>query len=152
MGWFKRIKRAAVAVATGGFSETIKPMREGLKEVTGVNAMEDANDLAQKQYDEQKAAAAAEEKAATEAASASLTSQGSEDTSSKGALLLIVGLIAKATSNTPDATPCSCCGGGARLPAANSISTRLSVTFSTSCAHPLSTSCMTNCMSRRGGV
>ena len=57
MGWFKRIKRAAVAVATGGFSETIKPMREGLKEVTGVNAMEDANDLAQKQYDEQKAMA-----------------------------------------------------------------------------------------------
>lgn len=72
MGWFKRIKRAATAVATGGFSETIKPMREGLKEVMGVNAMEDANDLAQKQYDEQKAAAAAEEKAATEAAYASI--------------------------------------------------------------------------------
>ena len=47
-------------------------MREGLKDITGVNAMEDANDLAQKQYDEQKAAAAAEEKAATEAAYASI--------------------------------------------------------------------------------
>ena len=72
MGWFKRLKRAAVAVATGGFSETIKPMREGLKEVTGANDLEEANDQARQQYEEQKAAAAAEEKAATEAAYASI--------------------------------------------------------------------------------
>lgn len=72
MGWLKRLKRAATAVATGGFSETVKPIREGIKDMTGANAMEDANDLARQQYEEQKAAAAAEEKAATEAAYASI--------------------------------------------------------------------------------
>ena len=50
----------------------IDPAREGIKELTGVNAMEDANDLARQQYEEQKAAAASEEKAATEAAYASI--------------------------------------------------------------------------------
>ena len=48
------------------------PTREGLKEVTGANDLEEANDLARQQYEEQKAAAAAEEKAATEAAYASI--------------------------------------------------------------------------------
>ena len=48
------------------------PTREGLKEVTGVNAMEDANKEAQRRYEEEKAAAAAEEKAATDAAYASI--------------------------------------------------------------------------------
>ena len=48
------------------------PAREGLKEVTGANDLEEANELARQQYDEQKAAAAAEEKAATEAAYASI--------------------------------------------------------------------------------
>ena len=48
------------------------PAREGLKEITGVNAMEDANKEAQRRYEEEKAAAAAEEKAATEAAYASI--------------------------------------------------------------------------------
>lgn len=41
---------------------------EPIEDLTGVTAMEDANDLAKKQYEEQKAAALAEEKAATEEA------------------------------------------------------------------------------------
>ena len=78
MAWYKpkdilkKNKRAITAVATGGLSEAVDLAREGLKEVTGVNAMEDANKEAQRRYEEEKAAAAAEEKAATDAAYASI--------------------------------------------------------------------------------
>jgi len=72
MGWkryYKKAKRAVVAVATGGLSETVAPraivdpVREGIKEITGVNAMEDATAEQKRQYEEQKAAALAEEEA-----------------------------------------------------------------------------------------
>lgn len=71
-----RYKRAITAVATGGLSETVapraavEPIREGIKEITGVNAMEEANQIQRdaleeqkRQYEEQKAAALAEEEA-----------------------------------------------------------------------------------------
>lgn len=84
MAWYKpkdilkKNKRVITAVATGGLSETVAPRfvtdpaREGLKEITGVNAMEDANKEAQRRYEEEKAAAEAEEQAATDAAYASI--------------------------------------------------------------------------------
>lgn len=40
-----------------------KKIREGFKEITGVNAMEEANEEQKRQYEEQKAAALAEEEA-----------------------------------------------------------------------------------------
>ncbi len=59
-----------MAVATGGLSEVVKPIREGIKEITGVNAMEEAAEIQEqaleeqkRQYEEQKAAALAEEEA-----------------------------------------------------------------------------------------
>lgn len=82
MAWYKpkdiwkKNKRAITAVVTGGLSETVapravvKPIREGIKEITGVNAMEEANQIQRdaleeqkRQYEEQKAAALAEEEA-----------------------------------------------------------------------------------------
>ena len=72
MGWkryYKKAKRAVVAVATGGLSETVAPraivdpVREGVKELTGVNAMEDATAEQKRQYEEQKADALASEEA-----------------------------------------------------------------------------------------
>ena len=48
------------------------PAREGLKEVTGANDLEEANEEARRQYEEQKAAAAAAEQEATDAVYASL--------------------------------------------------------------------------------
>ena len=75
MAWYKpkdiwkKNKRAITAVVTGGLSETVaprpvvEPIREGIKEITGVNAMEDATAEQKRQYEEQKAAALAEEEA-----------------------------------------------------------------------------------------
>lgn len=75
MAWYKpkdilkKNKRAITAVVTGGLSETVapraavEPIREGVKEITGVNAMEDATAEQKRQYEEQKAAALAEEEA-----------------------------------------------------------------------------------------
>ena len=75
MAWYKpkdiwkKNKRAITAVVTGGLSETVAPraivdpVREGVKEITGVNAMEDATAEQKRQYEEQKAAALAEEEA-----------------------------------------------------------------------------------------
>ena len=79
MAWYKpkdmwkKNKRTITAVATGGLSETVAPraaaetIREGVKEITGVNAMEEAAEQAveeqKRQYEEQKAAALAEEEA-----------------------------------------------------------------------------------------
>ena len=84
MAWYKpkdmlkKNKRIITAVATGGLSETVapraavEPIREGVKEITGVNAMEEAAEIQEqaleeqkRQYEEQKAAALAEEKALT---------------------------------------------------------------------------------------
>ena len=69
MAWYKpkdiwkKNKRIITAVATGGLSEVVKSIREGIKEITGVNAMEDATAEQKRQYEEQKAAALAEEEA-----------------------------------------------------------------------------------------
>ena len=78
MAWYKpkdmwkKNKRTITAVATGGLSETVKTIGEGVKEITGVNAMEEAAEIQEqaleeqkRQYEEQKAAALAEEKALT---------------------------------------------------------------------------------------
>lgn len=84
MAWYKpkdilkKNKRTITAVATGGLSETVAPraavetIREGVKEITGVKAMEEAAEIQEqaleeqkRQYEEQKAAALAEEKALT---------------------------------------------------------------------------------------
>lgn len=54
--WAKRAVRA-VPRAAG------KLIREGFEEITGVNAMEEANEELKRQYEEQKAAALAEEEA-----------------------------------------------------------------------------------------
>lgn len=48
------------------------PAREGLKEITGANDLEEANEDARRQYEEEKAAAAAAEQEATDAVYASL--------------------------------------------------------------------------------
>lgn len=69
MAWYKpkdiwkKNKRTITAVATGGLSETVRLTGEGVKEITGVNAMEEANEEQKRQYEEQKAAALAEEEA-----------------------------------------------------------------------------------------
>lgn len=69
MAWYKpkdiwkKNKRIITAVVTGGLSEVVKPIREGIKEITGVNAMEEATAEQKRQYEEQKAAALAEEEA-----------------------------------------------------------------------------------------
>jgi len=69
MAWYKpkdiwkKNKRTITAVATGGLSEIVRLTREGIKEITGVNAMEDATAEQKRQYEEQKAAALAEEEA-----------------------------------------------------------------------------------------
>ena len=76
MAWYKpkdiwkKNKRAITAVATGGLSEIGRAVVKGVKEITGVNAMEEAADIQaqaleeqKRQYEEQKAAALAEEEA-----------------------------------------------------------------------------------------
>lgn len=76
MAWYKpkdiwkKNKRAITAVVTGGLSETVKLFGKGVKEITGVNAMEEAAEIQEqaleeqkRQYEEQKAAALAEEEA-----------------------------------------------------------------------------------------
>ena len=76
MAWYKpkdiwkKNKRTITAVATGGLSEIVKTIGEGVKEITGVNAMEEAAEIQEqaleeqkRQYEEQKAAALAEEEA-----------------------------------------------------------------------------------------
>ena len=76
---------------------------------------------------------------ATDAASALDTRNGSDETSSSGAFDLMKGLIDIAMSKMPEAVAGNCCGGGARLPAANSILTLPPVAFSTSAAHARAT-------------
>ena len=69
MAWYKpkdilkKNKRIITAVVTGGLSETVKLFGKGVKEITGVNAMEEAAEMQERQYEEQKAAALAEEEA-----------------------------------------------------------------------------------------
>lgn len=71
MGTLRKIKRRAKKVVKRYIYEPIErigdpfiePIREGIKEITGVNAMEDATAEQKRQYEEQKAAALAEEEA-----------------------------------------------------------------------------------------
>jgi Sec-independent protein translocase protein TatA len=69
MAWYKpkdiwkKNKRAITAVVTGGLSEAGRAVVKGVKEITGVNAMEEAAEEQKRQYEEQKAAALAEEEA-----------------------------------------------------------------------------------------
>jgi Sec-independent protein translocase protein TatA len=69
MAWYKpkdiwkKNKRIITAVVTGGLSEVGRAVVKGVKEITGVNAMEEATAEQKRQYEEQKAAALAEEEA-----------------------------------------------------------------------------------------